>query len=183
MDLRLLESHSAELPSLPDGIFYGQYESHNYINEQIFQRNLADTPLKPLFDFRSLPTRNTLYPMLDNRLKYKPRDFEKYDVENIFAPINSKGPIEGFRVDDESKLHNQYFALQRGADQGVYVPSSNSDLYKVTLPESGNKLEQPFPNLFHVPKMTTDIDVPKFENLGKLQFHNDTRMQLKNILN
>lgn len=181
MDLRLLESNSASLPPLPNGIFYGQYESHDYMNRKMFQRNLVDNIVRPTIDIRSLPTRNTLYPTTDNREIYKPRDYEKYDAKTNFAPIQTKGPFEGFKVNDETQLRNQYFSLQHGADQGVYVPSSDSDLYKVEVDDGGNTIQQPFPNLFYVPKMTTKL--PPNELIMKQNlFFNNTKSQLKSIM-
>ena len=180
MDLQLLESNSASIPSLPEGIFYGQYESHHYINNKLYERNLADNLIKPSIDFRSLSTRNVLYPMADERLKYKPRDYQKYNPEKGFAPINRKGPFEGFCVDDESKLKNQLFALQHGADQSVYVPSSKSELYNVEVPKGTDNLQQPFPNLFFIPTMTTDIP-QVVDSIGKEYFFNHTDMQLRNL--
>lgn len=181
MDLRLLDSHSASLPSLPDGIFYGQYESHDYINRQIYQRFLVDNIVRPTIDIRSLPTRNTLYPTTDNRQIYKPRDYQKYDARENFAPIQTKGPFEGFKVNDETILRNQYFALQHGADQGVYVPSSDSDLYKVTVENGGDAIMQPFPNLFYVPRMTTEPPPKELIN-NQNMFFNNTKAQLKSIM-
>jgi hypothetical protein len=176
MDLRLLESHSANLP-MPDGIFYGQYESLGYINQRIYERILADAPVKPKIDFRSLSTRNVLYPTSDDREIYKPREYEEYDQSKAFAPVQ-RGPVEGFKVDEETTLRNQYFALQHGAEQSVYVPSSKSELYKVQVPKSRDQVEQPFPNLFYVPKMTTDA-APMTDIMGRNLFLNCTREQIK----
>jgi hypothetical protein len=78
-------------------------------------------------------------------------------------------------------LRNQYFSLQHGADQGVYVPSSDSDLYKVEVDDGGNTIQQPFPNLFYVPKMTTKP--PPNELIMKQNlFFNNTKSQLKSIM-
>ena len=180
MDLRLLDSHSASLPSLPDGIFYGQYESHDYMNRKMYERILADNIVRPTIDIRSLSTRNTLYPAMDNREIYKPRDYAKFDQTKSFAPILAKGPFEGFKVKDESVLRNQHFALQHGADQAVYVPSSNSDLYKVEV-SSGDRMEQPHPNLFHIPHMTTKA-APHSDVIGRDTFFNNTKAQLRSIM-
>ena len=180
MDLGLLDSNTRFFSSIPDGIYYGQYESHNYMNGKLYERNLPDKLLKPSIDFRSLSTRDVLYPMADERLKYKPRDYETYNPEKLFAPMNRKGPFEGFCPDDESKLRNQCFALQHGAEQAYYIPSSDSDLYKVEVPKNVDNVQQPFPNLFHVPKMNTDVHYV-VGNIGQDMFFNHTNMQLRNI--
>lgn len=179
MNLNLLDSQSAHLP-FPEGVFYGQYESEDYINNKLFQRNLSDTPLKPLFDFRSLPTRNTWYPAVDDRLKYKQRTYETYTPETVFAPINTKGPISGYRVDDESRLKNIYFALQHGADQRVYVPNSDSDLYRVSVPEESDPQAQAFPGLFMVPPMITEAP-PAQDKVGQEIFNNSTKTQIRGL--
>ena len=45
----------------------------------------------------------------------------------------------------ETALRNQYFALQHGADQSIYVPSSTSDLYNFTA--VGRQETQPYPGI------------------------------------
>ena len=77
----------------------------------------------------------------------------------------------------ESQLRNQYFALQSGANQGTYIPSSQSDLYNVSVPSSSNPVTQPFPDLFTRPiYQNTRIVVP---GVGDDQFFNNTRTQLR----
>ena len=60
-----------------------------------------------------------------------------YSPHSCFAPNVKNPPDFQYYVDTETVLRNQCYALQKGADQAVYVPSSNSDLYFETLEASG----------------------------------------------
>jgi hypothetical protein len=159
-----------------EGIYYGQNEGLDTINNKLYERNITATPLRPNMDARSIPTRNTVYPVYDQRKQYK-KQYLDYSTDSQFAPMQSNAPPAGFKVDMESQLRNQYFALQHGAIQGVYIPDSSSDLYKVRIP-SQEGAPQPFPNLFHVPRMTT-APPPLSDKIGLETFHNCTKTQLR----
>jgi hypothetical protein len=179
-DLNLLNCHSFNLPVIPEGIYYGQYENLDAINRGILDRINTDTPLRPNLDFRSVPTRATLYPTIDNRPKYKGKYLD-YSVERTFAPVHAKGPVQGFNVDDETRLKNQYFALQHGAEQSIYVPSSTSDLYKVNVPTTSHAYSQPFPELFTRHQYMT-APAPMADRIGTDMFNNCTQTQLRNTV-
>ena len=55
------------------------------------------------------------------------------------SPDIRNPPDFASKIDTETKLRNQYFALQRGgvADQSTYIPNSHSDLYFRDLEDSG----------------------------------------------
>ena len=170
------ENNSANLP-FPSGIYYGQYDRLNQLNTLIYDRNVPTHTLPSNMDARSIPTRNTLYPMNDIRLKYTQTDY----LDNGFYPMQSRAPPSGFKIDTESQLRNQFFALQHGAPQGVYIPDSESDLYKVRIPNTNNIISQPFPNLFSIPGMTT-APPPMVDKIGVDIFQNNTRTQLRNLV-
>ena len=164
------------------GIYYGNNERLESINTSLYDRNTPDTPLRPNFDFRSIPTRYSQQPVLDQRKSTVPiRYYNEYSSENGVAGIQSKAPISGFKVESESILRNQFFALQRGADQSVYVPSSTSDLYNVQVPSWSNPYEQQFPDLFIRNTYTTSTNnYIDNSNIGKEKFNNNTRTQMRN---
>jgi len=178
-DLHLLQSTSSQLGSVPSGIFYGQNEGLDAINRHIYARNLADVPLRPNMDLRSVPTRDVLYPLVDKRPEYKGK-YLNYDTQSYFSPAAAMGPPSGFKVEDESRLRNQFFALQHGADQASYVPSSTSDLYKVTVPTASNPYPQPFPSLFDAPTYVT-APAPYADKIGTEIFNNRTKTQLRGL--
>jgi hypothetical protein len=102
-------------------------------------------------------------------------------VESNFNPGNARAPPSGYvvNVDNESILRNQTFALNHGADQSVYIPSSNSDLYKTTVVSRPS--HQPHPQLFQRPQFSSHIHPNLIDNsIGQDRFYNHTRTQLRN---
>ena len=65
-------------------------------------------------------------------------------------------------IDTESVLRNQTFALQKDCPQSTYMPASNSELYRPTVPiNSGPILEQPHPFLFERTRFSKNIRHPR----------------------
>jgi len=169
-----------------NGLFYGQNERVDELNARIQSRNYADHALPPNFDPRPVQTKYVKFPALDVYRKPIVQIESNYDYgleTNFTPPLMSVGPVSGFlnRVNTESSLRNQYFALQKGADQGIYVPDKNSDLYRVRIPYIPG--EQTHPLLFE----NTQLDQSPHPNtinepqIGADMFHNNTRTQLRNI--
>jgi hypothetical protein len=95
----------------------------------------------------------------------------------------TNGPVSGYinNVNVESTLRNQFFALQKGADQNEYVPSKNSELYNVKVVSRPE--EQPYPLLFKnqmILDKTLHANIRDNPHIGKDMFHNYTRTQLRN---
>jgi hypothetical protein len=153
-----------------NGVYYGQHESENAINHGIYSRVVPDAILKPNFDKRPVPTRYNLFPALQG--SFNQGSFNKDGIHMT---------QEDNKINTESMLRNQYFANQRGADQSVYVPSSDSDLYKVHVNGKTQQTECPF-------KMVGKTDIfdknhrfhPETNPIGKDVFFNNTRTQLRN---
>ena len=166
-----------------NGLYYGQQERVDELNERIQSRNLPDSPLAPNFDFRSTPTRYTDFSTIDTKKTYNEPilPYPTYNSGANFNPGNSSGPVSGYssNVATETMLRNQHFALQNGSDQGVYVPSSNSTLYKTTVVSRPS--EQPYPMLFKQ-DMFSQVPHPNVHNsvIGNDKFFNHTRTQLRN---
>jgi hypothetical protein len=179
MDLRTND----KIYGVPDGIYYGQNERVDELNDRIYKRNLPDINLAPNFDPRPVPTKYSLFPIVNRRAESTVRINPgiNHIVEMNFYPGTANAPPFGYltNVDTETVLRNQTVALQHGADQGVYIPSLTSDLYKVTIVSRPS--EQPFPNLFkrneHFTHIPTSLDQNK---IGKDVFMNNTRVQLRN---
>jgi hypothetical protein len=105
-----------------------------------------------------------------------------YNQKINFNPGSQRAPPSGFfnNVDTETILRNQTFALQRGAEQSVYVPSSNSDLYKVNVPQGSIRDPQPPPELFYRPQFDQTLHQNvQGANIGRDRFFNHTRTQLR----
>ena len=151
------------------------------INHRMYGRLVPDAHLRPNFDFRSTPTRSVhVFPVMDPRKV--PRVPIRNTIQNGSALGSgtsgpSKGPVQGFRVNAESELRNQYFALQHGAPQGVYIPRSESDLYQVSLPE--NSTPVPLPHQYLQPKDQYSTTGMQQKHIGTQLFHNATQLQMR----
>lgn len=104
---------------------------HNFENDKIYNRNIPSQPLQMYLDARAVPTKYSLFPIVD---PHKPTTVQSiqyplFNQQTMFNP-GKNGPYSGFanNVNHESELRNQIFALQR-CDQREYVPSSTSSLY------------------------------------------------------
>ncbi len=164
------------------GVAYGQQERIDELNDRISSRHFPDVPLQPNYDPRPVPTKYSIFPIVDRKKQVKEvaLPYPTYST-TYFNPGTARAPPSGFlsNVDTETILRNQTFALQR-ADQSVYVPSSTSDLYKVDI--VSRPAEQPYPLLFS--RFAFDNKVhPNNEsgNIGNEMFFNHTRTQLRNM--
>ena len=146
------------------------------------ERNIPSQPLQPYLDARPVLTKYSILPIVDPRTPaHVPMKVEAtYNSKYTFNPGNTMSPWSGYasNVNTESVLRNQIYALQK-CSQAVYVPSSNSDLYKFGFKSSGQGQQQPFPELFTREKFNQFNPNP--ENLGNDRFYNCTRQQVKNL--
>ena len=170
---------------LVEGVHYKTDSLVDKINDRASKRQFPDSPLQPYFTPRATPTRYSHFPIAN--LRTEPTvpliPYPEYSVEYNFNPGNApRGPGNGFlnNVDRESVLRNQFFALDKNSDQGVYVPASNSDLYNVSV-VPGEILQQPYPLLFNHDNGQINSRTPMGPgNMGKDTFNNNTRVQLRN---
>lgn len=170
---------------LPAGVLYGQHDRTDELNERMSARNMSDAPLEPNYDPRPASTKYALFPMADRRPIYAESNtpMDTYNPAFNFNPGTSRAPSSGYRsnIDTETVLRNQTFALQHGAAQSVYVPSSRSDLYNNTV-EQKPGAPQPHPDLFAQPQFSHALhpNVASRE-IGRDQFFNHTRTQLRGL--
>jgi len=178
---------NSPLLGVSNGVLYGQNERVDELNDRIQTRHFPDKALAPNFSPRPTMTKYSHFPMLDNRTSNKVPIHTNYDysmITNFSPPVMMNGQVNGFinNVDTETILRNQTVALNRGADQGVYVPSSNSDLYKVHVPSRPS--DQPHLLLFEKPVFENAIhpNIAAIPRIGVDQFNNNTRTQLRNTI-
>ena len=179
-----LHESNTSLYGLAQGLMHGQHSRVDEINQRTVERQFADKPMKPCLDLRSLPTKYAIFPLIDRRTPSK-EPVNKYldHSASNFCPNISKGPADGFmrNVETETALRNQYFALQRGADQHIYVPSTTSDLYGFAA--VGRQEEQPHLTIATQYKFEGRIH-PNLASgkIGQDRFNNNTRTQLRNTV-
>ena len=180
-----LNTNNNKLFGVHEGVYYGQNERVDELNSRMSNRHFPDSALQPNFDPRPVPTKYALFPLINRRtpLKEPVVPYLDYDQTANFNPGSSRAPPTTFlnNIDIETTLRNQRVALQRGADQGLYIPASDSDLYRTTVPVSTNNVPQPHPDLFTRQQFETYVH-PNVAGapIGNDQFFNHTRTQLRN---
>ncbi len=181
-----VSDYGKKMYGVAEGISYGQNERVDELNDRISARVKPDYPLPPNFNSRPVMTRYSVFPMLNNRISANVPIESNYNYAletNFTPPLMMSGPPAGFinNINTESQLRNQFFALQKGAGQDVYIPSKDSDLYKVTIVSTPQ--EQPYPLLFEKSNFDQSLhpNVMDQPNVGQDFFHNNTRTQLRGI--
>jgi len=177
-----LQMPTTNFYGVQQGVMYGQNDRVDELNSRITSRNTPDAPLRPNYDPRSVSTKYAHFPMINRRApSYEPAlNYLDHNVSVNFNPGNSRAPPAGYsnKIDVENVLRNQFFAMQNGAGQHVYIPSSNSDLYKTTV--VSKPAEQPYPLLFEKQAFSNNLH-PNLDNtaIGRSDFFNHTRTQLR----
>lgn len=176
-----------KIHGIPEYLYYGQNERVDELNDRLQTRHFPDSPLEPSFDPRPVPTKYALFPIVNRR---KPMQepvipYLDYNGGVNFNPGSRRAPPVGYlnNIDLETNLRNQNFALQHGAEQRTYIPSSNSDLYKVSVAASSNTMQQTHPLLFERQMFDTAVHPNLIgANIGRDQLFNHTRTQLRNMV-
>ena len=171
------------IPETP-GIIYRQYDRLNDLNNRIQNRQFPDQALQPNYDPRPVPTKYSHFPVIDRRkmnIETPLAKYLDYATETNFAAVSKKGTVDGFlrNVNTESSLRNQYFALQKGADQAIYVPSSSSDLYGFQA--VGRQENQTHTSLFQKFSFDHTLNANLNPAIGGDRFFNHTRTQLRGL--
>lgn len=166
------------------GVVNGFYECNmartEELNERLNSRRIPSSNLQPQYSLRPVSTKYAVMPIMDRHAPSTVplRRYPNYNVAKTFNPGNTVSHWSGFAtcVNDESRLRNQFFALQK-SDNGEYIPSTRSDLYNMKI--ESKPTQQPFPGLFQEEKFK-DFN-PNVCNLGNNLFDNCTRVQLKQL--
>ena len=155
----------------------------NSINTRIYDRNIPSHMLQPYLNVRPVMTKYSIMPIVDPRAPIKTPLVQQpvYNTNEVFNPGNTHSPWSGFatNINTESELRNQVYSLQ-SCSQAVYVPSSDSDLYKFGFKPTNN-VQQPFPGLFQNEHFNSFNPNP--ENVGQGLFQNCTRQEIRNLGN
>ena len=152
------------------------------LNERISYRNMPSSQLQPQFDIRPLSSKYAKMPIVDRHVNHTVpiNVIPTYDIETTFNPGTAQAPWSGFatNINNESRLRNQFFALQNGGGQSCYIPANNSELYNPPI-QAATPDQQPFPGLFMKQPFEEFNGCPK--GLGLSFFENCTRQQIKEL--
>lgn len=163
-------------------VYYNNLQRSAELSERISERNIPSKPLQPQFSVRPVSTKYDMMSVVDRREKSSVpiKKQPLYNVNNTFNPGSAQAPWDGFatNINDESRLRNQFFALQR-CENANYVPPSTSDMYQVNV---GGRVEQQTHNrLFETDDLGYFNPNPDTEKVGYNIFNNCTREQIKNM--
>jgi len=179
-----LQEADRPLFGVVEGCLSGQFDRVDELNERASSRYFPAQELQPNFDPRPVPTKYAFFPIIERRAPVKEpiREIPKHSVERNFNPATRRGPVSTYlaNIDTETILRNQTVGLQHGADQGVFVPSSTSDLYHNTA--VGRPELQTHPLLSETHAYSTRNPITDAWGIGSQQFHNHTRTQLRNLI-
>ena len=163
-----------------NGFYMCNMERTEELNDRLNSRKVPSGGLEPQYSHRPVSTKYSIMPILDRRAPATVplQKFQPYSISKTLNPGNTVSPWSGFAtcVNDESRLRNQFFALQK-SDNGEYIPSTNSDLYNSMV--DSRPVTQPFPGLFREEQFQNFN--PNVCNLGNKLFDNCTRVQLRKL--
>ena len=174
-----------DINGIPEGIYYGQNDRVEVLNDRLCNRQFSDMPMKPYYDPRPVPTKYSLFPVI-NRVKEVKESklfYLDHNVEINFVPTHTKSHCNGYfnNIDNENNLRNQNRYLQKFETKHSYIPKTSSELYNVSLPtirDSNVDSEHMHPLLFEKPQLETK----KFPyKISKFKLNNHTREQLRNL--
>lgn len=173
---------SDKMYGVVEGVYYTNLERTEELSKRMYNRNIPSGTLQPQFSMRAVSTKYDLMPILDRHqpatvaIKQEPI----YNIQKVFNPGTAAAPWSGFanKINDESELRNQFFALQK-AGQAAYIPSSTSNMYQHEVYGGSVQQHQPFPHLFTKPALETFN--PNTLGIAKDTFANHTRQQIKTL--
>jgi hypothetical protein len=155
---------------------------HNQTNTRIYDRNIPSQMLQPYIDVRPAMTKYTHLPIVEPRKKPTVGLMQtpSFNPNHTFSPGNRQSPWSGFvsHVNLESELRNQIFALQK-CSQAVYVPSSKSDLYNVSIRHPQQVMNHSL--LFQEEHFGNFNPNPDSKIVGSGIFYNSTRTQIQDM--
>jgi hypothetical protein len=165
------------------GLWEGQIERLEDLNTRIADRQFPDQPLQPQFGMRPVATKYSYLPIIERRAEATVgiNKIPTYNQYATFSPATRNGPVATYlaNIDLETILQNRNVSLQHGADQGVYVPSSKSDLYGFSAVGRGESMGDRG-LLFERHALATKMPEVA-QQLGRDRFHNNTRVQLRGL--
>jgi hypothetical protein len=165
------------------GLYHGQHDRVDELNSRLVGRQFPDHAMQPNYSPRPVSTKYAHFPMLEGRVKptVSEQNYVQYDPHAHFSTATTRGPVRTYlaNVDIETMLQNRHISLQHGADQGVYVPSSSSNMYGF----SAVGRHEPLGDralLFKQHSLATTL--PEIvKHIGNDRFNNNTRTQLRGI--
>ena len=149
------------------------------LNDRIVSRSFPSCMIEPnLKTITSVSTRCTLFPISPHQSPNADVvTTTTYSPERCFAPNVQQPPDFATKIDIEMELRNQYFALQRGAEQRYYVPTSGSEMFFGGV--GSHSLSEEWRRLGKAPGGSTTAAAPS-PAPASFSVHAHTRTELRN---
>lgn len=194
------------------GIYYGQHDRVDELNNRIQTRHFPDVQLPPNFDPRPVSTKFCLFPTLDIRTSKSYNKKEVNDDETrqtfVYNPGTDRGPPITFlkNIHIENDLRKEYIPntssqlYTNQANPTVKTSRENAALFSsLPLQSTGNwSFHKPQlgenPNFLlkgsqkyttHVPNYLAnphENTPPSSQRIGENMFNNFTKVQLRNMV-
>ena len=147
------------------------------LNTRIQSRHFSDKAMQPYFTPRPTPTKYSRFPMVERRTPTTVaiQHQETHSPATNFNPGTRPYSFGSYlaNYDADASLRQP---MNRLDDGNVYLPHSNSEMYKLQLPECKTRNEeQTHPLLFERPRVTgREVDPFVADYIGKAPFLNAT---------
>ena len=153
-----------------------QQDRTTELSDRMFNRNIPDTALEPVYNYRPAHTRRTVMPIMDCRKVTNSLVYPTYNTTQ-FNPGTDTAPFSGFAtaIDTESELFSVDKKLEN-CDKRSYYPNSSSDMFENDyLYKNSNRMKNSH-NLLNKYEQFNPFN-PNKCGLGRQLFSNHTRQQ------
>ncbi|NCA22220.1 MAG: hypothetical protein EBS86_13905 [Crocinitomicaceae bacterium] len=164
----------SQIYGLPHYLIAGQFERTDELNHRIRERQFSDKPYEPHFGIQSISTRQTTFPI----------GMKNLNLQQITQPT-TKRQNNCLNIETENELRCITRPLQKGIRLDDYVPTSQSELYRVILPLSSQQgtIPHPFLNKSGERMATTVPTTVQNHLLDPKRFNNFTKWEMRNVAN
>lgn len=193
--IMLLSEETSFIQGVHQTPIVAQQERTDDLNIRLRSRQFPDFALEPQYDFRPVSTKYQVLGTSNSPVFQTPAPKQTYMEHNVamnFNPATRNGPWKTYarNIDTETVLRNYAFGVDasrrlpiKTAVDTMYVPESNSDLYKDGTTVVERPSEQPYELLFARPAFDGAHNRWNAQSkIGADRFNNSTRTQLKQAL-
>lgn len=161
---------SKPIQGLYKGLYSGQHDRVDELNDRILNRSFDNQPAKTVFDPRSISTKYSTFQTSDRRPKFAP----------IHLDNKEQDPLDK-NVEYESDLYGRKERIGVYDYGSKFKPSLDSDLYKINVGNPTDKPPTEHALLFQRHQFNNYVH-PNLDNreIGNNIFYNHTRTQLRN---
>lgn len=187
----LLSEETSFIQGVHQTPIVGQQERTDDLNIRLRGRQFPDFPLEPQYDIRPVSTKYQVPGTTHSFTPLSKHIYMEHNVSMNFNPATRNGPWKTYarNIDTETVLRNYAFGVDakyrlpiKTAIDTMYVPDSNSDLYRDGATVVERFSDQPYELLFTKPTFESQNRWNTQSKIGADRFNNSTRTQLKQTM-